>query len=214
MKVVLIRHGKTPGNLEKRYVGRTDEALSETGRKELAKKAAAGSYPVIDRLILSPMLRCRQTAEILFGREAVQTALIKEDLREMDFGQFEYKNYEELNGDPAYQEYLDAGGFRDFPDGERLKDFEKRCVLSFQEALKIIETKNMSGRTALPDKAGASEEEPWKEPVVGAVLHGGTIMAIMNRLCTQKKNYFDWMLDNGAFYLCEWDGEKLCLQDV
>ena len=35
MKIILIRHGKTPGNLEKRYVGRTDEGLSEIGIGEI-----------------------------------------------------------------------------------------------------------------------------------------------------------------------------------
>ena len=31
MKVILIRHGATMGNQEKRYIGITDEALCDTG---------------------------------------------------------------------------------------------------------------------------------------------------------------------------------------
>ena len=34
-KILLIRHGKTQGNLERRYIGRTDEPLCEAGRAAL-----------------------------------------------------------------------------------------------------------------------------------------------------------------------------------
>lgn len=37
MKIIFIRHGKTKGNLEKRYIGKTDESLCEIGIKELKK---------------------------------------------------------------------------------------------------------------------------------------------------------------------------------
>lgn len=38
MKVILIRHGATMGNQEKRYIGITDEALCDTGIEKLLKK--------------------------------------------------------------------------------------------------------------------------------------------------------------------------------
>ena len=39
MKLLLIRHGATPGNLEKRYVGRTDESLTQESLETLGKEA-------------------------------------------------------------------------------------------------------------------------------------------------------------------------------
>lgn len=36
-QIDLIRHGRTKGNEERRYVGRTDEGLSPAGRLELCK---------------------------------------------------------------------------------------------------------------------------------------------------------------------------------
>lgn len=206
MKIILIRHGKTPGNLEKRYVGRTDEGLSEIGIGEIKEKVSQGIYPKVDKLVISPMLRCRETATLIFGEDAVKKATVINDLREMDFGYFEYKNYEELNGDPEYQAYLDSGGYRNFPDGETLLDFETRCVDSF-----LREMRSISGIVNSEDK---KENPVEREPLVAVVAHGGTIMAIMNRLCNVKKNYYDWMLDNGAFYMCEWTGETLCLLDA
>ena len=35
--ITLIRHGKTPGNYEKRYIGITDEPLSVDGEKKIIK---------------------------------------------------------------------------------------------------------------------------------------------------------------------------------
>ena len=99
----LLRHGATPANREHRYLGKTDEALSEEGRAELLLKKK--EIPA-ELLLVSPMLRCRQTAEILFpGRAQVQIP----EWTEMDFGRFEGKNYRELNGDPDYQAWIDSG---------------------------------------------------------------------------------------------------------
>lgn len=201
MKILLVRHGKTPGNLQKRYVGRTDEPLSEIGIKELKDKKVQNIYPKIDELVISPMVRCRQTASIIFPKLYADKVIVEPKLREMDFGYFEYKNFEELDGDPEYQEYLDSGGYRNFPGGETLQGFEKRCVEGFLDTIKELE--KMCGGV-----------QSGKDTIVGFVAHGGTIMAIMNRLCTTKKSYYEWMLDNGAFYLCEWTGEALCLSDA
>ena len=66
-------------------------------------------------VFVSPMLRCRQTAEILFP----QIPQIEIDpWREMDFGEFEGKNYAQLNGDLRYQAWIDSGGTLAFPGGE------------------------------------------------------------------------------------------------
>lgn len=50
MKIVLVRHGETPGNREKRYVGTTDESLTEEGRRALEECRA----PEADRIYASP----------------------------------------------------------------------------------------------------------------------------------------------------------------
>lgn len=70
MKLFMIRHGATAGNLEKRYVGRTDEGLTEQAVSDLKEEALklreiSGNVAAI---ITSPMKRCLETAEILFRR--------------------------------------------------------------------------------------------------------------------------------------------------
>ena len=55
MKVIFIRHGQTPGNAKKQYIGSTDESLSEEGKSILKAK----HYPIVEQLIVSPMKRCQ-----------------------------------------------------------------------------------------------------------------------------------------------------------
>ena len=95
MTIILIRHGETLGNAEKRYIGRTDEPLSEAGRKAVAENAARGKYPPADIVFSSPMKLCLETALLIYPDK---TVTVEENLREIDFGIFEGKSYAELSG--------------------------------------------------------------------------------------------------------------------
>lgn len=69
MQIVFIRHSMTAGNLERRYIGcRTDEPLCEAGISLAQQKAAEfrQTFPMPEVVLISPMRRCVQTAEILF----------------------------------------------------------------------------------------------------------------------------------------------------
>lgn len=92
LKLLLIRHGKTYGNTLGRYIGgATDEPLCLEGIRLLQEKP----YPEVSRIYVSPMIRCRQTAGLLYpDRELKEIPLF----RECDFGIFENKNYQELSG--------------------------------------------------------------------------------------------------------------------
>ena len=120
MKIMFLRHGLTNGNLEKRYIGTTDEPLCNCGIMQLKNKR----FPHFDVLISSSALRCIQTAETLFPAQEI---IIEKDFRECDFGDFEGKNYMELSNDTYYQKWIDSGGNLPFPNGESPADFRKRC---------------------------------------------------------------------------------------
>ena len=47
MKIILIRHGKTEGNIKNRYIGRTDEPLCGEGLDEIRKN----KYPPADFVV-------------------------------------------------------------------------------------------------------------------------------------------------------------------
>lgn len=203
-ELILIRHGKTAGNLRGRYIGsRTDEPLCDEGREELAGK----QLPEVERLYVSPMKRCVETAEILwpgFDRKRMQKVT---DLRECDFGDFENKNYKELSGNGDYQAWIDSNGTLPFPNGESMDAFKSRCLEAFA---RIVE-----------EVSGAEQE--WiasgKTGIfrAGIVVHGGTIMAILEQYGYPKAAYFDYQVKNGCGYrLTPVEGTRLwnclCLQ--
>ena len=184
-KIIFIRHGKTEGNLRKAYIGRTDESLCHEGISELEKK----HYPAADIIISSPMKRCIETAEIIYPKVPVK---IYDDLRECDFGDFEDKNYEQLNGDVNYQAWIDSGGKIPFPNGEAHENFTERCCNAFIKAV--------------------SENA---DDVIAFVVHGGTVMSVLERFGEPKKGYYDYMIKNGCGYVTEYnDGKIRILEEI
>lgn len=190
--LALIRHGATKANRERRYLGKTDESLSEDGMETLLSCRAQNRYPDVDFLFTSPMKRCRETARILYPQ---LSPVVISEWKEMDFGRFEYKNYEELKGDGQYQAWIDSGGILPFPEGESREDFILRCEKGLQRMCGMLR-QMAEGRTGEVVRAGA-------------VVHGGTIMALLS-VC-EGKNYFDYQVSSGGGYLCVaegWQGKE------
>ncbi len=172
MKVYLIRHGATKGNIEKRYVGSTDEKLLPEAIEVLKNK----KMPDVESVYSSPMKRCIETAEILYPHNEIN---VVNELRECDFGLFEYCNYNDLNGNRDYQRFIDTIGMCGFPQGESRDEFQNRCVRIFE---KIINKENKNA---------------------AFVVHGGTIMAILDRLSYPHKDYYSWQIGNGEGFCGE-----------
>ena len=93
MELILIRHLKTPGNEKRQYIGSTDEELSEQEVLNFKQKYKIDSYPQVQQVIVSPMKRCIQTAELIYPKNQITQEVL---LKECDFGIFEGKTYEEL----------------------------------------------------------------------------------------------------------------------
>lgn len=176
MKILLIRHGKTSGNLDNRYIGRTDEPLCAEGVFELHHI----HYQKCDVLVSSPMQRCVQSAEILFPEQQIQ---ICDSFRECDFGDFECKNYAELNGNKDYQHWVDSGGLLPFPNGESPDDFRKRCCDAF-----------------LQITAEYSDVDS-----IAFVVHGGTIMSILSQFAMPQRGFYDWLTANAHGWQCTFE---------
>ena len=119
MELILIRHLKTPGNEKRQYIGSTDEELSEQEVLNFKQRYKIDSYPQVEQVIVSPMKRCIQTAELIYPKNQITQEVL---LKECDFGIFEGKTYEELKDREEYQAWLDSGGTIAFPEGEEQKD--------------------------------------------------------------------------------------------
>ncbi|SDB06020.1 alpha-ribazole phosphatase [Pseudobutyrivibrio sp. YE44] len=168
-RITLIRHGCCPGNDRKCYIGITDEPLSEKGEKSILLRA----YPEADIVFSSPLQRCVFTAKLIYPN---LTPVIIDDLRETDFGLFEGKNYQDLEGNPDYQRFIDCGGTIPFPQGESRDEATVRAIKGFEELLtKIGEAKNIS-----------------------VIVHGGTIMAILSHYF--GGDYYSYHVENSEGY--------------
>ena len=170
MEILLIRHGATAGNRLHRHIGVTDEPLCPEGRAALSVLD-----DTVDTVYVTPLQRTQQTAAILFP-QAVQQ--IVEGLRELDFGAFENKNYQELAYDPSYRQWVDGWCEGPCPGGESRKQFCDRVCRAFSE---------------LVDRALEA-----RQPRLVIVAHGGTIMAVGEAFAVPKKGYFDWKVPNGG----------------
>lgn len=195
IKLVLVRHGATKANKEQRYLGKTEEALSEEGMEILQRTKADKYYPCIDYLFSSPMKRCQETAAILYPEHK---AVMIPEWEEMDFGVFEGKNYQELQGDKRYQEWIDSNGTLPFPEGESREVFVKRCERGFYRMLTLL----------------AERVEEKRDITVGLIVHGGTIMALLSNFFGGE--YFDYQVANGNGYCCEivWCNGRVRLDGV
>lgn len=176
---MLIRHGETCGNKLKRYIGkRTDEPLT----KEAEEMLKGLGYMCPEAVYASPMLRCTQTAGILFPGKTLN---IIDELAECDFGEFENKNYMELDGNQNYQAWIDSGGLLPFPGGESREEFKKRNLKGFQKVVQSCIRKEIQS--------------------AALVVHGGTIMNIMEEYAKENRSFYDWHVKNGRGYEVELD---------
>jgi probable phosphoglycerate mutase len=88
-RFVLVRHGETELTAQKRYSGRGDVPLSAAGEQQAAAAArrVAGLRP--DRVITSPLLRCRATGAAIAQAAGGVPVGVEPDLIECDFGAWE-----------------------------------------------------------------------------------------------------------------------------
>lgn len=69
LQVYMIRHGKTPANLDNKFAGRTDEPLSAQGREQIQAVRSALIPLAIQEIYAGPLLRTMQTAEIISDQD-------------------------------------------------------------------------------------------------------------------------------------------------
>lgn len=65
MKIIFIRHGETTGDVQNRYGGDYNDSLSNRGRKQVLSLKEELLNKGIEMVYSSPLIRARETAEIL-----------------------------------------------------------------------------------------------------------------------------------------------------
>ncbi len=175
--VYLFRHAKTEGNYAKRYIGLTDEPLHPEGIRMLEAKISPGYYPHIERVYSSPMQRCRQTAELIYP--SVPLTVVP-GFAEYNFGEYEGKTYEELKNQEDYQKWIASAGMAKTPRGEDISSFKQRCSQAFEEAVSELISKRVHHAVF--------------------IVHGGTIMAILDEYLDGDHSFYTWQVKNCEGY--------------
>lgn len=166
MRLLLVRHGQTDFNKNKRPQGQEiDVPLNETGIAQ-AEEAARSLPEGIDRVVSSPLKRAAQTAEIL-NRTLNAEIEFNDDIKELRYGSLAGKSWpeiEELLADKDAHEKDDKilFDYRRF-GGDSAEDLTKRVSKFVDEA-----------------------REKYADRTVLVVTHGGVIDA-MHRLFPQKE---------------------------
>lgn len=143
MKIYFIRHGETEWNKKRKLQGQSDIPLNEYG-KELAKVTEEGLRDIdFDIVYTSPLLRAKETAEILKGDRDIK---IIEDKRllELGFGVGEGKGIDQIRKQPDIKLY----NFLCKPEayipprgGESFQDLHKRCKTFIDQVILPAEEK-------------------------------------------------------------------------
>lgn len=170
--IYLIRHGETPSNLQKRYLGWRNEAMSEQGRtqiKDLEKK-----LPMLTKVYTSDLDRCREAAAIMASVNEVSPML-----REYNFGDFDGFTYEELKRNANYRQWISNMESITPPNGESFARFKRRIHNFIKQ---VMEDHRLSN-----------------EPIA-IVTHGGVIRTMLHHWSTVSDSMWEWSVAPGEAY--------------
>jgi broad specificity phosphatase PhoE len=182
---ILMRHGETAWNRQGRVMGRHPVELTDHGREQVEATARFALSIKPDLIVTSPLVRARQTAEImaagLGGVEIIEEAAIAEVL----YGRWEGMHYHELIDDPHYITYRKSPIEHPTPGGETIPEVQARGV---EAVMRTIE--------AHPDKR------------VLFISHGDIVRTVLCHFLGLELKYFHRIrVDNAALSAIQIAGE-------
>ena len=188
-----IRHGITEGIINKWYYGSADLPLTDEGYEALRELMAEGIYPPLGDAdcYTSGMLRADQTLKVIYGNVPFKTIPL---LREMNFGSWECKTFNELQKEPEYEERINnkEGSFTFPGGGDSVISFNERIQKGLKELCGYQRLKELSHRHS------------GKDAVSIMVCHGGTIAAAMEGWFPgDRENFWQWIPATGRGFTVE-----------
>ncbi|NLJ79709.1 MAG: histidine phosphatase family protein [Firmicutes bacterium] len=176
-KLILIRHGETLWNLEKRYQGQGDSPLSPLGREQAEKTGKFLASEDISAVYCSDLKRAVLTAEAISKHHQMKP-IITPQLREIAFGSWEGLTQEEIK--------------REYPDILAARDKDRLNIRIPGAELPQEVVKRMRGvMEELPSK--------HKGQTIAIVAHGGSLrLTIASLLHIPLEKAYCLRLDNGG----------------
>ena len=137
MKIYFIRHGETIWNKEKKIQGQSDIPLNEYGRELAYVTADAIKEIPFDIVYSSPLLRAKETAEILVENRNLDIH-VDPRLIEMSFGEGEGESLPEIHSHPEMKLYNfihNPGEYIPPTGGETFEELYERCKSFIEDVI-------------------------------------------------------------------------------
>ena len=127
--ILLARHGETEENRERRFQGQKDVPLNDRGREQARALAAQAAGEGLAALYTSPLIRARETAEIVAERIGLEPRA-DDRLKEVDVGEWQDRLKDDVaREDPdGWAAFRAAGEDFRFPGGESLAEQQERVI--------------------------------------------------------------------------------------
>lgn len=204
--IYLIRHGLTEGLQKHWFYGWADLPVVKEGFEEIEKYKKEGVYPKLPEdtdFYTSGMLRPKQTLEAIYGNVDFK---IIEELKEINFGDWECKPMDGLKDDKEWHRWMaDETGEFTFPGGgESAIIFGERV----KKGLKVLQNNHRMKEL--------SHRHSGKDAVSVCVMHGGPISVIMGLWFPGTVDYFfQWNPDPGRGYAIYFeDGNPVKYEEI
>ena len=209
MKLYLVRHGQSTGNVGGTLMGQSDHPLTELGeaqaRAAAARLAPFGPMPVH----CSDLPRARATAEYVAAAWAAAAAVFPDPrLREIDLGDYEGRSWEEFRADSELTSAFAADPYGTaLPGGESLAHLETRVLAAVGNILAEhgVEPPRGGVTDASVSATGFFTPEPGAAACI--VAHDGPIRALLNHyLGVPPEKWWTLSTTHGGVSLLEFAG--------
>jgi phosphoserine phosphatase len=136
-RFLLVRHGETDWNRQGRFQGQIDVPLNEHGKTQSAQAGAFLKDYRIDRAVTSPMLRPKETAEIILQHHPEVTLEFNANLVEISHGLWEGKLESEIEQEfpGKLAQWQNHPETVQMPEGENLEQVWERAIVAWREIL-------------------------------------------------------------------------------
>ncbi|WP_033287920.1 histidine phosphatase family protein [Amycolatopsis jejuensis] len=130
--VILLRHGKSTANGSGVLAGRTPKVgLDDTGRAQAAALVERFAGVPLAELVVSPMLRCKQTVAPLAAERGMGKTT-EPRLSEVDYGEWTGRELKTLVKEPLWRVVQAHPSAAVFPGGEGLAAMQARAVAAIR----------------------------------------------------------------------------------
>jgi len=169
LRLVLIRHAETMWNRERRYQGRQDPPLSDTGRAQAEALGRLLAKEQIEAVWSSPLRRARETAESIATARGL-TVRVDDQFSEMHFGQWEGLTSDEVSAKfpEMYRTWLHTPHLVTVPNGETLSDVRDRALKGLSALRQAhdggtvaLVTHGVTGRILILEALGLGLDRIW-----------------------------------------------------